>query len=106
MAKKQRTRLEEGLKVSLAQQRSGQVFGPFETPQEVMKFLDAAQKFLVPLEEHCAKPQRRVPADESDGLASASVLKHAPTARFSGLPPAETDASASGYPLHEITAHE
>jgi hypothetical protein len=50
MAKKQRTRLEEGLKVSLAQQRSGQVFGPFETPQEVMKFLDAAQKFLVPLE--------------------------------------------------------
>jgi hypothetical protein len=49
MAKKQRTRLEEGLKVSLAQQRSGQVFG-FETPQEVMKFLDAAQKFLVPLE--------------------------------------------------------
>jgi hypothetical protein len=50
MAKKQRTRIEEGLKVSLAQQRSGQVFGPFETPQEVMKFLDAAQKFLVPLE--------------------------------------------------------
>jgi len=50
MAKKQRTRLEEGLEVSLAQQRSGQVFGPFETPQEVMKFLDAAQKFLVPLE--------------------------------------------------------
>ncbi len=50
MAKKQRTRLEEGLKVSLAQQRSGQIFGPFETPQEVMKFLDAVQKFLVPLE--------------------------------------------------------
>jgi hypothetical protein len=64
MAKKQRARLEEGLKVSLAQQRSGQVFGLFETPQEVMKFLDAAQKFLVPLEEHCAKPQRRVPAEK------------------------------------------
>jgi hypothetical protein len=36
------------------------------------------------------------PADESAGSAGASVLKHAPTAPFSGLPPTETDASASG----------
>jgi Cu+-exporting ATPase len=37
------------------------------------------------------------PADESAGSAGASVLKHAPTARFGGLPPAEPDASASGF---------
>jgi hypothetical protein len=57
MTKKQGARLEEGLKVSLAQQRSGQIFGPFETPQEVMKFLDAANSFSFLLKEHCAKPQ-------------------------------------------------
>jgi AmmeMemoRadiSam system protein B len=38
----------------------------------------------------------RVPADQSAGSADASVLKHAPQARFSGLPSAEPDASASG----------
>ncbi len=37
-----------------------------------------------------------VPADESAVSSGASVLKHAPTARFSGLPPAEPDASAFG----------
>jgi acetyl-CoA synthetase len=37
-----------------------------------------------------------VPADESAGSAGASVLKHASAARFSGLPSAEPDASASG----------
>jgi hypothetical protein len=36
------------------------------------------------------------PADESAVSADGSVLKHAPKARFSGLSPAETDASASG----------
>jgi Cu+-exporting ATPase len=37
------------------------------------------------------------PADESAGSAGASVLKHAPPARFSRLPLAEPDASASGF---------
>jgi uncharacterized protein YuzE len=36
------------------------------------------------------------PADESAVSADGSVLKHAPTARFSGLTSAEPDASASG----------
>ncbi len=37
-----------------------------------------------------------VPAYESAGSGDASVLKHAPQARFSGLSSAEPDASASG----------
>jgi AmmeMemoRadiSam system protein B len=37
-----------------------------------------------------------VPADESAGSGGEIVLKHAPQARFSGLPSAEPDASASG----------
>lgn len=37
-----------------------------------------------------------VPADESAGSGDGSVLKHASVARFSGLPPAEPDASAAG----------
>ncbi len=36
------------------------------------------------------------PVDESAGSADGSVLKHASIARFSGLPLAEPDASASG----------
>jgi len=36
------------------------------------------------------------PTAEVAGSSDGSVLKHAPQARFSGLSPAETDASASG----------
>ncbi len=42
--------LKEGLEESLAEQRAGRVFGPFETAHDAMEFLYAAQDLLVLME--------------------------------------------------------
>jgi hypothetical protein len=43
-------KLDEGLKESLAEQRAGQVFGPFDNARDAMEFLYAAQDLLVLME--------------------------------------------------------
>ncbi|MDW8110564.1 MAG: hypothetical protein RMJ96_03035 [Candidatus Bipolaricaulota bacterium] len=43
-------KLDEGLERSLAEQRAGQLFGPFDNAQDAMEFLYAAQDLLVFME--------------------------------------------------------
>lgn len=43
-------KLDEGLERSLAEQRAGRVFGPFNNAQDAMEFLYAAQELLVFME--------------------------------------------------------